>query len=302
MAVDRVSTYGLYQTTLGDITKVSSVLGNLQVQVASGFKSSNFAGISDNARQYLQLEDQIASTSHFISNNSIIEARLQTVDNALNQVIDTATALKGLIAQRRNATLDVGAFSTQLDAIWKTLTSQLNIKLDGRHLFAGGKTDTKPVDEDTFPTLGSDGVPGQEYYHGDDQDLAVKINTSVSITYNVRANEEGFKKIFAALAAAKEGDETNSDEKLVQAFDFLEEGVQDIIILRTKTNSNIVEIGETKLNLTSLQTYWKGLTEGIANTDIIATSTQVAINQGILQASFQVFARINSLRLSEYLR
>jgi hypothetical protein len=42
MAVDRVSTYGLYQTTLGDITKVSSVLGNLQVQVASGFKSSEF--------------------------------------------------------------------------------------------------------------------------------------------------------------------------------------------------------------------------------------------------------------------
>jgi flagellar hook-associated protein 3 FlgL len=302
MSVDRVSTLGVFQSTLTNITKTFNDLSTLQTQISSGFKSQNFAGIFDDARQYMQLTDQIDRTTHYLSNNSIIESRIQTSSNVLSQVISTGTSLKSLIAQRRTASLNVGVFGSQLEAAWKTLTSQLNIKLDGRSLFGGGKTDVKPVDEEVFPTLNSDGVPGEEYYHGDNQDLSVRIADGVDIIYNVRANDEGFKDIFAALAAAKEGDETNNDDKLAQAFDLLEDGLQKVIILQAKANSNVVQINDTKTNLTSLQTYWKSLSEGIANTDLVSASTQVAINQGILQASFQIFARISSLRLADFLK
>lgn len=299
--VERVSTYGMFQSTLSYMTRTFGDLSELQIQVSSGLRSQNFAGIYDGARQYMQLEDQISRTNHYLSGNNIIDARVKTTSNILSQVVNTGTQLKTLIAQRRTAALDAGAFQTQIESIWQTFTSQLNTQLEGRYLFAGGKTDVKPVDEDTFPVLGENDEPVQTYYHGDNSDLTATIADGINITYNTRANEEGFQKIFAALAAAKEGDTFNSDPQLEHAYELLTEGLDDVIVLQAKANANTVQIADTKLNLSSLQIYWKSLSEEIVNTDLVAASTQVAVNQGILQASLQLFARINSLKLSDYL-
>ena len=52
----------------------------------------------------------------------------------------------------------------------------------------------------------------------------------------------------------------------------------------------------------SFKLYFLGVKEEIGNADLVSVSTQVAINQGILQASFQAFAKINSLKLADFLR
>ena len=38
------------------------------------------------------------------------------------------------------------------------------------------------------------------------------------------------------------------------------------------------------------------------NADTVALSTQIATQQSVLQATFQVFSRISGLKLSDYLR
>ncbi len=66
-------------------------------------------------------------------------------------------------------------------------------------------------------------------------------------------------------------------------------------------NSNKVALSNTNTNLQTFQLYWKGVQENIGNTDLVSVSTQVAVDQGILQAAFQAFAKINSLHLSNFL-
>jgi len=42
--------------------------------------------------------------------------------------------------------------------------------------------------------------------------------------------------------------------------------------------------------------------EEIGNADILGASTQISINQGILQASFRSFSILSQLRLSDFLK
>lgn len=304
MAIDtRVSTYSIFQTSLNSNSRIIAQLADLQNQLSSGFKSQNFAGIADQATQYLQLKDKLSRTESYITNNGFIKVRMDTTNTVLSQIIETGTELESLIQQRRNQSLSEGtSFATLLNNTWQTLAVQLNTSINGRYLFSGSSTDTVAVDAQTFPTLQQEGIPDDGYYLGNDQDLVVRPDDNVSFVYNVRANAPAFQKIFAGLAMAQLGDQTNDDARLEQAYNLVQEGVQGVINIQTQVNANTVTINDINDNLASLKVYWLGVTEDIVNTDFLTVSTQVAINEGLLQASFQAFARITSLRLSDYLR
>ncbi len=78
--------------------------------------------------------------------------------------------------------------------------------------------------------------------------------------------------------------------------------LQGIIAAQATVNANKVQLTNIDTNLASSKLYWQGIQQGIGNTDVVSVSTQVAINQGILQAAFQAFAKISSLRLSDFLK
>jgi len=240
----------------------------------------------------------------YVDSSNIAEDRLTIADNVLGQVIDVATDIKNLIALRRNSAVgDSLAYQTQLDGKWKALVAVLNTTSEGRYIFSGTRTDTPPINADSFPQLLKDGVPDAGYYQGSSDDITIRVDDNVKLTYNVRANDPAFQKIFAGLAMAQKfGGAAGENEDLKKAFDFMEAGVEGIISLRATVNSNKVTVMNNKDRIESLNLYWKGLKESISNTDIVSVSTEVAVNQGILQAAFQAFARISSLKLSDFLR
>jgi len=303
MSIGRISTFALHQATLRDAINTSATLADLQGQLSSGLKSRTFEGIADQTEQYLSLDNKISRVQLYQNNNKLVTTRMDTTNTILDQSIETVTSLKNLILQRRNATnAETMAFPEQLDGLWKSLVGQMNTTLEGRYIFSGTRTDSPAVDADTFPTLQVSGVPDQGYYQGSNDNVTVHADDNVDITYNVRANSPGFQKVFAALAMAKQGHANTNDDDLKKAFDLAAEGLQDIISEQAKVNANKVSIEQITDRQKSLQLYWQGLKEDISNADIVAVSTQVAINQGLLQASFQAFAKITSLNLSQYLR
>lgn len=303
MAVGRVSTFALHQSTLRDASKVQVNLADLQQQLSSGNKSQDFAGLGgSNSEQFLLLENKIAKTDTYLDNNKIVSARLNTADNILGQIIDTAASLKSLISQRRNAASDSGAFPEIIKGVWQSLVSQLNTSQEGRYLFAGTSTDTAPVDTSNFPTIGEDRQPNDDYYQGSRDDIVLRADDSTEIVYNIRADNIGVQQIFAGLALAQEGHDADSDVDLAKAYDLVEEGLDGIISAQSIVNQNKVALDNVNTRHESFKLYFQGVKEEIGNADIVSVSTQVAINQGILQAAFQAFAKINSLKLSDFLR
>lgn len=303
MAVGRISTFALHQSTLRDASKVQVNIADLQGQLSSGYKSQDFAGLGgSSSEQFLLLEGKIAKTDTYLNNNKVVQTRINTTDNILSQVIETATGLKSIISQRRNAASNSEAFPEMLRGIWQSLTSQLNTSLEGRYLFGGTRTDFPPVNESSFPTLEVDGVPDDGYYNGSKENVTLRADDSTEITYNIRADNEGIQKIFAGLAMAQKGHDNKSDEDFVKAYDLVAQGLDGVIAAQSIVNQNKVAIDSVNSRHESFKLYFLGVKEEIGNADLVSVSTQVAINQGILQAAFQAFAKINSLKLSDFLR
>ncbi len=303
MSVGRISTYALHQSTLRDTSKTQATLADLQQQLSSGNKSPDFAGLGgSDSEQFLLLENKIAKTDVYVKNNTIVTTRLNAMDNILGQVIDTASSLRSLISQRRNAASDSGAFPDMLDGTWKSLVSQLNTSLEGRYLFSGTRTDVPSVNPDVFPTIGEDQLPNDDYYQGSSDNINLRADDNTEITYNVRADDESIQKIFAGLAMAKKGHESGLDADLAKAYDLVSEGLDGVISARSIVNQNKISIDSVNNRHESFKLYFQEVKESIGNADLVSVSTQVSINQGILQAAFQAFAKINSLRLSDFLR
>src|SRR5579884_3950680 len=158
MAVHTVSSYSVIQTTLNDVSKVESDLSNEQTQLSSGMKSRDFAGMSGDTQQFLSLDGEISKAGQYLSDNQIVEARINTTSQVLDQVISLGNSLAGLISQRRTGVSAAG-FDQQVQGIWQQMASSLNTTLGGQYLFSGTKTNTEPVDANTFPTLQVDGTP-----------------------------------------------------------------------------------------------------------------------------------------------
>jgi len=66
-------------------------------------------------------------------------------------------------------------------------------------------------------------------------------------------------------------------------------------------DASIVDIQQINERHDASILYYKGVTEAIAKTDPVAASTDVAMDQTILTASFQTFSKISALNLSDYL-
>lgn len=302
--VGRISSYNVHQSLLRDTTRTQTNLFDLQGQLSSGIKSSTFSGLGSGVEQFADLESRMSRSNTYVDGASVVSARLDTTDKALDSIINTATDIKNLITLRRNSAVgDSVAFQTQLEGKWKELVSEMNASAEGRYLFSGTATNTPAVEGDTFPLLQEDGVPDQGYYHGSNEDVSMRIDDNVSIIYNVRGNDPAFQKIFAGVAmAGKFGTKSGESAEMQQAYDLIAQGVDGVIGVRAVVNANKVTVQNTSDRQQSQLLYWKGLKEGISNTDIVAVSTEVAVNQGILQASFQAFARISNLKLSDFLR
>lgn len=302
MSVDTISTYAVFQSTIGDVSKLMTNLATAQQQISSGQKSNDFTGLSDQAQQYLSIDNILSKTNQYLHDNQIVEARVATTVTALDQIITTVTGLQSLISQRRSGAGNNAAFLTQVQGIWDQLAGQMNTTVSNQYIFSGTKTDVATVDPAAFPETLQPGVPDDSYYQGSRHDLTARPQDGTIVTYNVRGDEAGFQKLIAGIAMAKTADASNYDPDFKKSYDLVQAGLQDIVNAQARMNAIKVQYTSIDSNLNNIKLYWKGIQEAIGNTDMVTVSTQVAVNQGILQASFQAFAKITSLRLSDYLR
>jgi flagellin-like hook-associated protein FlgL len=302
MPLGPISTFAATQSTLSDVSKVIANLQQQQQQVSSGNASSDFAGMDSEVQQYLSLDSILSRTDQYLNNNKIIETRLNTTSTTLSEIIKTATDLQNLISQRRTGVANSAAFGLQVQGVYQQLAGQLNTSVDNNFLFSGSKINAPAIDATKFPKLLGDGIPDKGYYLGNSQYLFASPQENVTVAYNVPGDAMGFQNIIAGLASAKEADATKNDALMKTSYDLVQKGIQDVINLQATVNGNKVLFTNSNTFLSNSKLYYQGIQQTIGNTDLVSVSTQVATNQGILQAAFSVYAKISSLRLSDYLK
>ncbi len=303
MTVTRVSTYNLHQTTLKYAGEGQADLAKLQTQISSGLKAQNFAELDGSVEHYTQVQNKLAKLQQYVDNNTVAVSRVDATTTSIQQINDVATQFKQLLITRRNAASGIqGEFEPQMRELWKTITGLLNNNVNGRYVFAGTRSNEKPVNDQNFPTNIVPGTPDDSYYSGSKENATMRVDDNYEIDYPVRADDPAFQKIMAAFAIAKEGGASSNDAQLSQAMDLVSQGLDGTASLIAKSSATRVSLDQANERHSNAILYWKGINEDLVNADIVGATTSVAVDQGILQATFQVFAKINSLQLSDFLR
>lgn len=303
MTIQRISTYAVHQGTLLDVNRVQTSLIDLQKQISSGFQTDTFEGLSGKVEHFTSLEAKIRKSTTYIEQNQVVLSRLNTMQTNIDRVIELADKMQDLIVLRRNpAAGNSLQFRQQMLSLRTAAVSELNSTFEGRYIFGGTRTNVPPVLDNPFQGPIAPGVPDDNYYQGSKENLIVRADDRYEIEYNIRADDLAFQQLFSAIEQALQGDLGDSDAVLADAQALITTGIESIISTQARVNSNIVALEEVNVRHQDLKLYWTGVKEELINTDLVSASTQVALDQAILQASFQAFARVNELRLADFLR
>ena len=147
--VTRVATYTNH-TLLSDLAlRNASRVTDLQNQASSGYKSRNYSGIADSTQRLLNLEGEYTRTEQYLRNTTQSKLRLQSMETSVDSMITIATQMKSLLIQA--SSIGQGAdvnIQGQARQAMEQVAGLLNVTLDGRYLFAGGRSEEPAVDLD----------------------------------------------------------------------------------------------------------------------------------------------------------
>lgn len=301
--ISRISTLGIHNISLTNFTKVQSNLNTLQDQISSGVKGRDFEAYNGQVEQLTGLEKEVKKLNNYIDNNAETISRLRTTENALTEMIELVDDIEDLMVLQRNpANAGNIAFELQIKQLRFAVADELNINLEGRYLFGGTRTDVPPViDDPEVPDAITPGVADDAYYQGSKQNVIVRAQDNVQLEYEARADNPAFQKLFSALSLAIKAETEGSQENIARALDLTQEALEGIIALRAKVQSERVNVERIVVRQNDTKLYFAGVIEDITKVDIVAAASRVAIDEATLTATFQVFARISALRLSDFL-
>lgn len=302
MGVTRIGNIALYNNTISDVTNTQKRLAELQEQISSGIKSRDFAGLNGQVEQYTLLEAKIRMTTSQIEGNQLNLSRINTADQAMAQAVDIADKMEDLIVQSRGTATNASVDMPEIMRNYlKDLQQTLNINFEGRYLMGGTNTSTPPVPDIMQGYV--DGVNGGAgYYAGSEHNIVYRRDERSEYEFPVRADDPSFQKIIAAAKQAIDAFTSNNTESMGAALDLMQSGQRELNVARGRVGSTAISLTETNEQLSSLKLYWKGVTEEVGKTDLLAASTEVANHEAVLQAAFAVFSRLSQLRLTDFLR
>ncbi len=297
----RVTQLAQQTQTLSNILAAQKRIQESAIQISSGFKSQTFTGIAFDSSRLVSLEGLRTRFEQLDRNNSIVESRLERMDQSVSTIFDAMIELRSLVIQRQN---DASGSAVPLAAVAQNLldvvAGQLNVKANGRFLFAGTLTNTAPV---TFPVPNPTafGTPDATYYTGNSTELTVRIDDTITIKYGMTADRTGFQEVIAAMKAAIQGDATNNTTLLNTSLALADTAIASLAGYRAEIGSDMSTIDLAKQRNGDFLLFVEQSISDIVNVDIPSAITQLTANETILQASFLTLSRVGSLSLANYL-
>jgi flagellin-like hook-associated protein FlgL len=128
----------------GDVRRITSELGNLQAQIASGAKANTLQGFGGASSRILSATSMRANTDARASVVNQLEARFGVQAAALGQVSDSTQSLAQTIREAISAN-DGRGISTELELAFNSIVGALNETWNGQPMFAGERQSGNPV-------------------------------------------------------------------------------------------------------------------------------------------------------------
>ena len=301
----RVANFAQHQRNLAHILDAQRRLNEGQLQISSGKKSQQYSGVARDVRRIVNVEAGHVRTTQFMSNNKLIEQRLQTMETNVAQVFELVTQYKTLVINALNANNSSDlAMPIQTQALLDEVSALLNVEQDGRFLFSGTRTDTRPVDQTGLPAgyviPTSDG-DASGYYVGDTTKLTVQADENFAVTYGVTADDLGFEQTIRAMHMVIIGP-PNDRATLDEALRVIDQAIDGVSDIRTQIGASRAALENVNSRLDDFLLFTEQTISDLENTDITKVIINMNSDQVAVEASFAVISRLADLTLTRFLR
>lgn len=254
----RVATAAANTMYVSNMLRTSSRMYDYQMQVNTEQKSQTYAGLGNTSFRLVNLETQRDEAEHYIDTNTTLELRLDMMQTSVEALGETVRQFRNkleIFAQNNanGATTEEAVDDIQRWAFraMQDMQDYLNTRVDGQYIFAGGKTQTQPVDlnlttlEDfqttytgtapaSYPDTRAAHIdPTTGYYDGDDQKLSYRVDSDREIEMGINATDPAFEKAIRALGLIAQGayDSTGANLGALNVGTNLEDRVEQALWL-----------------------------------------------------------------------
>ena len=295
------------------ILDTQSRLNDKQAQISSNQKSQDYAGIAPDSMQLVSLEASERRMEQYLTDNVYVDLRLNGALNSIDSLKHSIGDIRGLL---RSLMVD-GELATGIDKdnICDVKTQEiedfLNTTINGRYLFSGSKTNTRPVETGTMssaPQYDASFNTKPEstfYYNGDDTIIKARIDEGVVIEYGVTAANSGFEKLIRSIRILRStdisGTDTNYMKKVEHALNLINESDRELQGLEMNIGTRIQQLDTTNKNIKISQNFARGIISDIESVDTFQAVAELTQDQTMLEASYSTMVRLSNLNLTKFL-
>ena len=152
--VTRIATFASQQALVNQMLTAQSRAFDSQTQVGTEKKSQTYTGISSDSFRLISVENERSRLDQYVKNNSIAETNAKAMVTTVESMDEVIRLLRSEMITFTSRDLsdasdsDVSAVTDIQARAFAALNDMeffLNLKIDGKYLFGGGKTDSAPV-------------------------------------------------------------------------------------------------------------------------------------------------------------
>jgi flagellar hook-associated protein 3 FlgL len=303
--MERISTAATYQSALLNILSAQSRQAAAQTQVSTGKVADDLKGYNVHADTLTATRSLKARIDGYLDSAKSLGSTLEVQDQALSQLADTAQQARSAVAEALGTGNAAGLVSA-LEGFLGQAIDALNTEYQGRRLFAGGQSDTEPVQNLSLSDLAA--APSIPALFSNDQ-LAItrRLDDKLTVKTNFLASDLG-GPLFTALQSIEqlnEGptgplsgqlDETqqNALQGILAQFDTAWNGLNETVAANGGLQNRVDSI---RVGLEDRQTALTGVIGDITGVDMASAISRLDLAQTALQASAQVFSSLTGSSL-----
>ena len=300
--MDRVSTAGAYANVLTNLMQAQQSQVTAGNQVATQKKGTDLKTFASAADALTSMNSVQARLQTYQDQNTIIANRLTTQDTALNQVADSASAVRQAIASAL-ATGSAAGLTQTVSSELQSAVSGMNTQYNGEYLFSGGQVNTKPVTVTQLSDL-SGPVPIGGFFQNGDYKIQNKLDDSTTVTTGVLASDIGTQLLnaFQALQNSPVGPfngqltdvQTTWLQGQLAAWDQVGQGLTGV----TAANGLVQQqVDAKKTSVAAQSTTLTGMLSSITDADMTQAASQLQLAQMSVEAAARVYQALQSSSL-----
>lgn len=300
--VTRVATFSFTNQMISENMRLQTKYSDINTQISSGLKSQDYKAIARDSQYLLAIESSQTKLVSYNANANTALSNVNIMYSTIGKIEDMANIMLSNVTTALGGNQVPGTITANQanNALLET-AGLLNLKVAGRHLFAGSDIDTKPVDlnDPAWVAQTSPSVMNSSYYQGNSTLTSVQVSETYSSTYGITADNPAFEKLLRAYNLLINTPTGPAERN--EALDLIQQSIDDIGNLRglLSTQANSIEKQTDKNEQDHV--YLKELSSFIKETDIPSASVRLTEIQSQLEASYSASVRILQLNLVNYL-